>query len=83
MAREIVPPERYVEEINKRLPDCHGYQNGLRVFLVPEGADGKTASGYDWTFRRDLGAIGSVSDAVALVDKEFIVDPHISGIGHG
>lgn len=83
MTRAVISPDRYVEEINKRLPTCLGYQDGLRVFLVPEGADGRTAAGYDWTFRDSLDAIGAVAAAAALVDRDFTVDPHISGIGHG
>ncbi|WP_334052149.1 hypothetical protein [Burkholderia cepacia] len=79
MAREVISPERYVDELNKRLPGCLGFREGLRVFLVPEGSDGKTATGYDWTFRDSLDAIAAVSAAAAMVDAEFQVDPHISG----
>lgn len=82
MAREVISPERYVEELNKRLPGCLGYREGLRVFLVPEGANGNTATGYDWTFRDSLDAIAAVSAAAALVDKEFAVNPHISETDH-
>ncbi|WP_157380707.1 hypothetical protein [Burkholderia ubonensis] len=82
MARKVISPERYIEELNRRLPGCLGYREGLRVFLVPEGADSKTATGYDWTFRDSLDAAAAVSAAAALVDNEFAVNPNISPADH-
>lgn len=78
MEKPVISPEEYIEQVNKRLPNCFGYREGLRVFLVPEGADGRMATGYDWTFRDSLDVIGAVAAAAALVDEEFVVDPHIA-----
>ncbi|AUT62864.1 hypothetical protein [Paraburkholderia terrae] len=79
MEKPVISPEEYVDKVNERLPNCVGYREGLRIFLVPEGADGKTAMGYDWTFKDSLDVIGAVSAAAMLVDQEFVVDPHITG----
>jgi hypothetical protein len=78
MAKQVISPEEFINKVNDRLPGCIGYKDGLRVFLVPEGASGKDASGYNWTFRDDLDAIGAVAMAANLVEKEFDVDPNIS-----
>lgn len=81
MAKQVLSPEEFVAEINKRLPSHHGYKEGLHVFLVPLGASGATATGYDWepSDRDTIAAVAAAGDHVA---SQYDVDPFISRAAH-
>jgi hypothetical protein len=81
MAKQVISPEEFIAEINTRLPDHHAYEAGMHVFLVPIGATGRSASGYDWE-PKDLVTIGVIASIVSRVESEYVVDPHISRIAH-
>lgn len=78
MAKEI-SPEEFVAEVNRRLKMHHANPGNWRVFLYPEGADGKTASGYDFEPREAVGGIKQVIDHVL---SQHVVNPHISRASH-
>lgn len=81
MANPVISPEEFIAEVNKRLPNHHAYKPGMRVFLVPIGADGKRAAGYDWE-PKDLDTIGAVAAVADHVRSDFVVDPDISRVPH-
>ncbi|WP_174934821.1 hypothetical protein [Burkholderia lata] len=77
MAKPVISPEEFIEEVNRRLPEHHKYAQGMRVFLVPRGAIGRTADGYD--FEPDnLATTGVVQEVADRVRSEFEVDPSIA-----
>ncbi|WP_175920340.1 hypothetical protein [Burkholderia pyrrocinia] len=81
MAKPVISPEEFIAEVNKRLPKHAEFKSGMRVFLVPNGADGKSASGYGFEPRDRVttGVVAAVADQVA---SEFVVDPTISRDAH-
>ncbi|HEX7907319.1 MAG TPA: hypothetical protein VF534_04405 [Paraburkholderia sp.] len=82
MATQVISPEEFIAEVNRRLLNHFAYETGMRVFLVPIGASGKTAHGYDWEPKDDTATIGVVAEVTNQVDSEFDVDPHISRPAH-
>jgi len=81
MAKRVISPEEFIAEVNNRLPSHGGYAPGMHAFLVPRGADGKTASGYDWE-PDGLATTGVVATIAAQVEAEFDVNPYISRAPH-
>lgn len=77
MAKPVISPEEFIAEVNKRLPDHAAYSNGLHVFLVPRGATGAAATGYDWE-PKDLDSTTAVAAVADHIDSEYDVDPFIS-----
>jgi hypothetical protein len=75
MARQVIPVDRFVAEINRRLPGKPGYRDGLEVFLTPLGAKAATAVGYDWTFKDGAAAVAAVRLAADEVALKFEVYP--------
>ncbi|MDN4573717.1 hypothetical protein DBB29_09025 [Pandoraea cepalis] len=78
MAKSVLSPEQFIDEVNRRLPGMYGYKPGMRAFLVPEGATGATATGYDFTPSDDLGTVGAGKAASDSVLREYDVNPYIS-----
>ncbi len=76
MVKLVISPKPFVGEVNRRLPDHFAYEPGLRVFLVPVGAAGARASGYDWEPKTPA-APGVIADVANAVESEFEVDPRI------
>jgi hypothetical protein len=81
MAKQVISPEEFIAEVNKRLPGHPSYRRNMRAFLVPRGADGKMATGYDWE-PDGLATTGVVATIAAQVEVEFDVKPHISRAPH-
>lgn len=77
MDKQVISPEEFVDEVNRRLPDHHMYKDGMRVFLVPRGATAQTAEGYDFE-PDDMTTNGVVQEVVGKVHSEFEVDSSIS-----
>lgn len=75
MTTTVISPEQFIVEINKLLPKQQGYRDGLEVFLVPLGANGQTATGYDFTHKDDLGCVGAVAAAKHELDKTYVSIP--------
>jgi hypothetical protein len=75
MARRVIPVDRFVAEINRRLPGKPGYRDGLQVFLTPLGATVATAVGYDWNFKDGPDTAAAVRLAVDEVALAFEVYP--------
>jgi hypothetical protein len=71
MAKHILSPEEFIEEVNRQLPDHFAYKAGMRVFLVPPDANGETSSGYDWEPKGDPAATRAVADVANLVRHTF------------
>jgi len=82
MAKPVISPEEFTAEVNKRLPAHDAYQDGLHVFLVPKGANGRQASGYDWE-PKSAATAGVVAAVAQLVESEFEVNPYITHVGNG
>jgi hypothetical protein len=76
MAKPVISPEEFIAEMNKRIKEHGAYEDGMRVFLVPEGATGRTASGYgfDGPGRVQM-VVGTVHDHVEAL---YVTDPYIS-----
>jgi hypothetical protein len=81
MAQQVISPEEFIAEVNRRLPSHPAYTRGMHAFLVPLGADGKTATGYDWD-PDGLATTGVVATVAAQVEKEFEINPYISRAPH-
>lgn len=81
MAKPVLSPEEFIAEVNRRLPNHPAYTQNMHAFLVPPGADGKTASGYDWE-PDGLATTGVVAAIAAQVEAEFDVNPQISRAPH-
>jgi hypothetical protein len=79
MATQIISPEEFIAEVNKRLPNHHAYKPTWRVYLYPEGASGTTASGYEIEPSGDIGHIRQVIDQVL---SQYAVNPHIAHAAH-
>ncbi|EON13109.1 hypothetical protein [Pandoraea sp. SD6-2] len=79
MAKPVLSPEQFINEVNRRLPNMFGYKPGMKAFLVPDGADGAHATGYDCE-PDDLATIGAVKAASDAVLREFDVNPYISRV---
>lgn len=77
MAKPVIAPEQFIKLVNDRLPSMNGYKLGMRAFLVPEGATGLTATGYDFV-PNDVGTVGTVKAACDSVLSDYDVNPHIS-----
>jgi hypothetical protein len=80
MAKPVISPEGFVAEVNKRLHRHHAYEPGMHVFLVPEGANGKIAKGYDFEPPEAAGVVADIANHVALL---YTVDPPLSPAPHG
>lgn len=81
MAKPVISPEEFIAEVNKRLSSHPAFAPGMRAFLVPPGANGKTASGYDWE-PDGLATTGVVAATAQQVEAEFDVNPYISRAPH-
>lgn len=64
MAKQVISPEHFIAEVNKRLPNHPAYKSNWCVFLHPEGSKGTTAGGYGIEPREDIGYINEVVDHV-------------------
>lgn len=82
MAKPVISPEEFIEEANRRAPEAYGYEEGMRLFLVPKGSTGNTAGGYDWE-PRSSATQGVFQKVVHQLHDEFDVDPTISRKPHG
>ena len=80
MAKQVISPEEFIAEINKRLP---GYRPTRLACasLVPPGATGASAAGYDWE-PKDLFTVGVIATVAWHLESEFAVSPHISRVLH-
>jgi hypothetical protein len=76
MAKPVISPEEFIAEMNKRIKGHGAYEDGMRVFLVPEGANGKTASGYGFEGPGPIQMV--VGAAHAHVESLYVTDPYIS-----
>jgi hypothetical protein len=81
MSMHAISVERFVAEVNRRLPGKPGYREGLQVFLTPRGATASTAVGYDWTFRDDPTTGAAVKMATDEVGQTFEVYPPLRSAG--
>jgi hypothetical protein len=79
MAKPVISPEVFVAEVNRRLHRHHAYRPGMRVFLVPDGANGKTAGGYEF---EPPEAAGVVADIANHVESLYTVEPTVSRAPH-
>ena len=77
MAKQVISPEEFIVEVNKRLPEHHAYKPGWRIFFYPEGSDATTAKGFDVKPRRD---IGHITQVITLVLSQYTVSPLISRV---
>lgn len=76
MAKQVISPEEFIAEVNKRMRQHPAFEEGMRVFLTPLGASGKTAGGYDF---EGPGLVELVtSDAHAYVTSLYETDPRLS-----
>lgn len=72
MHKQIVSPDEFIAEMNRRLPRQYGYKPGLHVFLSPKGSTSATATGYNFE-PHDLDCVTAVSLVAGQMEKEFIV----------
>jgi len=77
MVKPVIAPEQFIKLVNDRLPNMLGYKPGMHVFLVPVGATGATATGYDLE-PDEVGTVGAVKAACDSVLSEYDVNPYIS-----
>jgi hypothetical protein len=74
--RPVISPEEFIGKGNVLLRRHKMYEEGMKIFLVRLGSNGKTAGGYAKSGPRDLqGIYKSVED---LVNSVYFVDPTIS-----
>lgn len=71
MAKPILTPQQFVDEVNSRLPGHAMYQPGMRVFLVPVGSDQPTGT----DFEGPGPAQGVTADVENHVRSEYDVVP--------
>lgn len=79
MSKPVISPEEFIAEVNRRLPNHHAYEAGWRVFLFPEGTNGRTATGYDL---EPQSAVGHIKQVIDHVNSNYAVDPFMSRVAH-
>lgn len=73
MAKPRLTRQQFVDEVNRILPEQVGWQEGMRVFLVPVGTTGRAAHGID--FEGEEPAIRGVTAAAqAKVLEQYDVE---------
>ncbi|WP_445363913.1 hypothetical protein ACJJIQ_05125 [Microbulbifer sp. ANSA003] len=67
MSKIMVNESEFIDAINEELQNHPSYEEGMKVFGVPEG--GTRLSGYDWSGPDSM--FGVLAQVVAEVNKKY------------